>query len=83
MVANTNHRVVIDASAILSYILPDEPTSNKVLHTFKKYAKDKVSFLAPTLLNYEVGNAIKSAVKQNRLDKLSAKELQAIGDPLF
>ncbi len=75
MVVNINSRVVIDASAVLSYILPDESTSNNVLNIFRKYAKDQISLLAPTLLSYEIGNAIKTAVKQKRLDELTAIDI--------
>jgi predicted nucleic acid-binding protein len=75
MVANTNHRVVIDASAILSYILPDEVTPKSVMNVFRKYSKDEVIFLAPTLLIYEIGNALKSAVKQKRLNQISATDI--------
>lgn len=72
MAVDTSHRVVIDSSAILSYILPDEPTPKNVLSIFRKYAKDKVILFAPTLLSYETGNAVKSAVKQKRLNELTA-----------
>ncbi len=75
MAVNTDRRVVIDASAVLSYILPDEPTPSNILSIFRKYAKDEVSLLAPTLLSYEVGNAIKSVVKQKRLNELTATEI--------
>ncbi|TRZ51994.1 PIN domain-containing protein [bacterium] len=72
MAVDTSHRVVIDASAILSYILPDESTPKNVLSVFRKYAKDEVILFAPTLLSYEIGSAIKSAVKQKRLNELTA-----------
>ena len=75
MVANTNNRVVIDASAILSYILPDEVTPKSVMDVFRKYSKDEVILLVPTLLIYEIGNALKSAVKQKRLNQISASEI--------
>jgi predicted nucleic acid-binding protein len=72
MAANTNPKVVIDASVMLSYILPDEATPKYIVSIFHKYATGKVTLLAPTLLNYEIGNAIKSAVKQKRISQLTA-----------
>jgi len=75
MVENTNSRVVIDASTILSFIFPDEPTPKNVLLTIRKATKGKAILLAPTLLSYEVGNAIKSAVKQKRITELTATSL--------
>lgn len=75
MAVNTDRRVAIDASAVLSYIIPDEPTPSNILNVFRKYAKGEISLLAPTLLSYEVGNAIKSAVKQKRLNELTAIDI--------
>lgn len=72
MAVNTNNRIVIDASSILSFIFPDEPTSKEVLLAIRKATKNKANLLAPTLLSYEVGNAIKSAVKQKRINEITA-----------
>jgi len=66
---------VVDASLILSSILPDE----KVLKPFQKilrfFEKNKVYFKAPEVLMYEIGNSLKSAVKQKRVSSNSATKL--------
>jgi len=56
---------VIDASYVMSWLLPDENTPTK----------NPVKKLAPSLLTYEVVNALKSAVVQKRIDSIMAKEL--------
>lgn len=58
-------RVVVDASYALSWILPGENNpKTKVGHK-----------IAPTLLPYEVVNALRSAVLRGRLDRSLAQKL--------
>lgn len=75
MAANINNRVVLDASSMLSFIFPDEDTPKEVLLTIRKATKNQVVLLAPTLLSYKVGNAIKSAIKQKRISELAATDI--------
>lgn len=82
MAANINNRVVIDASSILSFIFPDEPTPKEVLAIFRKSAKGLVVLLAPNLLYYEIGNAIRSTVKQKRINELTATSIIEIYNQL-
>lgn len=72
----------IDASAILSYIFPDEPTPKNVMSCMGELAKSRISLVAPTLLKFEIGNALKSAVKRKRVDEVDAKNIFAIFNDL-
>lgn len=74
MAESTNEvpQIVVDASAVLSYIFPDEITPKKVSPYFRKLAKKQIIFISPSLLKYEIGNAIKSAVKQKRVTEVDA-----------
>lgn len=61
--------VVVDASVVLAWILPDESISPAANKLYQNFAEGKFSLVAPHLLYYEVLNGIKSAVVQHRLDK--------------
>lgn len=67
MVAGKSRSVIIDSSAILSHILPDESLSKKFTQIFKLYQQNKLDFIAPDLLKIEVGNTLKTAIIQKRL----------------
>jgi predicted nucleic acid-binding protein len=63
---------VIDSSALLPYFLPDEKLPFSIKSIINKFINNKVSLIAPNILRYEIGNALKSSVKQKRLDKIDA-----------
>lgn len=69
---------VVDSSFLLSILLPDE----KVLKPFQKYIKNfrknRTVFKSCELLKYEIGNSLKSAVIQKRIDTKKAKELYLV-----
>jgi predicted nucleic acid-binding protein len=74
-VANTKQEntFVLDTSCVLAYLLPDEkerPVDDK----FSEFEENKISFLAPSLLIYEIINGLRSAVIQRR-QSLKAAEL--------
>lgn len=77
MVANTKlpSRVVIDASVVLAFLLPDERTKPKVKKILELYSKSKLDFLSTSLLNFEVLNGIKSAVLSKRIKPEIATKL--------
>lgn len=75
MAADKPAQYIVDSSAILSYILPDEVLPISIKSTIKKFTNDKVELLAPTVLRYEVGNALKSSVRQKRLDQIKASKI--------
>ncbi|OGM20483.1 hypothetical protein A2863_01470 [Candidatus Woesebacteria bacterium RIFCSPHIGHO2_01_FULL_38_9b] len=65
---------VVDASFVLSYLLPDED-NDYVKRVFLDYQNRKINFFSVSLLPYEVVNGIKSAVIQKRMDASKAKSL--------
>lgn len=69
-------QIVVDASAMLAKLLPDEKTLAQIEDYFHLFSRGKISFMAPVLLPFEVANGLRSAMKQKRLtDKIAAKLL--------
>lgn len=66
--------ILIDASFVLSFLLPDEK-KDPALDIFLKYKEEKVDLLSSPILKLEVTNGIKSAVKSKRIDKKVALTL--------
>jgi predicted nucleic acid-binding protein len=60
-------RVVLDASVILKWYLPDEDQSEEALDLLKRYISDDMEIIAPSLLEYEVINGLMVARKRTRL----------------
>lgn len=62
---------VIDASYLLTYLLPDEADA-----TVNKFFKDvsSITLYAPKLLEYEVANGVASAMKYRRINKSEGSE---------
>src|SRR3990167_10275511 len=68
------NRFVIDASYVLVFLLPDEH-QDQVDDLFSKYTSGDVYFVAPTLLPYEVANALSASIKRKRITKIQAQNL--------
>lgn len=62
-------KIVLDASAVLSFIIFDEKIPPIVKEVFDLYSHGECQFVAPDLLKLEVSNALRSAVKSKRLSK--------------
>ena len=60
-------RVVLDASVILKWYLPDEEQGEEALDLLKRYISDDMEIIAPSLLEYEVINGLMVAFKRTRL----------------
>jgi predicted nucleic acid-binding protein len=75
-VANTEQEntFVLDTSFVLAYLLPDEK-ERPVEEKFSEFEENKISFIAPSLLIYEIINGLRSAVVQKRQDLKSAELL--------
>ena len=74
MVVTDKSEIIIDASVLLAWLLPDEiykPSANNVLGL---YRNNVFSFLAPALLPYETVNGIVSSVKRKRITEAQAKD---------
>ena len=65
--ANTNQKntFVVDTSFILAYLLPDE-SGRRVEEMFSKFEENKINFVAPYLLAFEIMNGLRSATMQKR-----------------
>lgn len=70
-------RVVIDASFVLNYLMPDGVEKKEVKNVLKKYENNKLEMVAPTILKYEICNAIRSAVKSKRIEMGHAVKIWA------
>jgi predicted nucleic acid-binding protein len=77
--------VVIDASVILRGFFPDEAGQAEAQALIRAYAQQEVELVAPTLLPYEVTDAILQAVTRDRIDLETGREIltafQALGIP--
>ena len=58
---------VVDASVILKWYLSDEEYSQKAIGLLDKYISNKLDFVAPSLLEYEVMNGLIIAQKRGRV----------------
>lgn len=72
MAASNPRFYVVDSSIYISYLLPDEKLPSGLTSIINKFVNNKVDFVAPTIIKYEIGNAMKSAVKQKRLQEPEA-----------
>ncbi len=65
---------IVDASFILSILLPDE-SQNQYEDIIMEFKNGTCDFQSSHLLNYEVGNALRSSVKRNRITQTQAEQL--------
>lgn len=68
-----NKKYIVDASLILSFLLPDEDHT-EVDQFFNQYETGAVNFLSTPLLPFEVLNGLKLAVVRKRINTKYAKE---------
>ena len=61
--------IVVDASVVLKWYLPDEFWGNRALRLLDMHVRGEVALLAPTLLPYEVLNALLVAERRGRADE--------------
>src|SRR3990167_1117700 len=60
-------RLVLDASFILAFLLPDEDIA-EVEETFKKFHQKEIQLLSSALLPFEVFNCLKTALLRKRIE---------------
>ncbi len=75
MVVDKPNLYVIDSSALLPYFLPDEKLPFSIKSTINKFINNRISLIAPSILKYEIGNALKSSVKRKRLNNIDAEKI--------
>ena len=73
MAVKTENKFVVDASFILSFLLNEN--NKKVEKFFSDYKDGKISLISCSLLDYEIGNGLRSANLRKRLTKLEAEKL--------
>ena len=69
--------MVIDAIVVLRGFFPDEEGHTEAQAIIRAYAHGEMELLAPTLLPYEVTNAVLQAVKRNRISLDKGLEILA------
>ncbi|PIY71901.1 hypothetical protein COY87_03740 [Candidatus Roizmanbacteria bacterium CG_4_10_14_0_8_um_filter_33_9] len=77
MQENSKSVFVVDASFMLAFLLRDS-NSLKADTYFKEYRSDKIVFVAPALLYYEVANGLKSACLTKRIDQKQCTRLLSL-----
>jgi predicted nucleic acid-binding protein len=60
-------RVVLDASVILKWYLPDEHQGEAALDLLKQFVSDHLEIIAPFLMEYELMNGLMVARKRARI----------------
>lgn len=68
------NQFVIDSSFILAYIMPDEDNA-RVTSFMQRHEESPFPLYAPTLLFFELANALKSAIKRKRISAKDGKTL--------
>ena len=69
-------QTVIDASALLKAYFPDEEGFEKAKEVLFLYSLGELNLFAPSLIDYEISNAIFVAYKRKRISFDEAKEIQ-------
>jgi len=74
-VENIKTTFVVDSSAWLAWLLPDEKVPPKLLAQFEFFMDQSVRFAAPDLLKYEFTNALRSNYLRKRITKAKSTKL--------
>lgn len=69
-------QIVIDASVLLKAYFPDEEGSEKAKEVLFLYSLGKLDLFAPSLIHYEISNAVFIGYKRKRLNFNEAKDIQ-------
>ena len=67
--------MIIDASVVLRSFLPDEEGRDKAQALIRAFVQEEIELLAPSLLHYEVTNAVLQAVRRNRIELEKGREI--------
>ncbi|KKS80396.1 MAG: PilT protein domain protein [Candidatus Beckwithbacteria bacterium GW2011_GWA2_43_10] len=73
-----NTKVVVDASVVLNWLLPDEKKAEKTNRIFDELHQKKIHLIAPALLFYEIINALKSTGLRKRMNPGEIIEAMAV-----
>jgi predicted nucleic acid-binding protein len=77
--------MIVDASVVLKGFFPDEEGHTEAQALIRAYAQGEVELHAPTLLPYEMTNAILQAIRRDRISPEKGREIiaafQGLGIP--
>lgn len=73
--------MIIDASVILSALFPDEQQSQSQA-IIRDHVAGQISLVGPTLLEYELSNAVWQGVRRQRITMQQAEEIMTVVDEL-
>lgn len=75
MATNIDKNHVLDVSAIMAALLPDEKNSKQAKKIITLLKNPKNQFFAPQLLMFEAGNVLHSAVISHRITPLASQKI--------
>ncbi|MBM4467104.1 MAG: type II toxin-antitoxin system VapC family toxin [Chloroflexi bacterium] len=67
--------MIVDASVVLRGFFPDEEGHAEAQALIRAYAQGEIEFHAPTLLPYEVTNAVLQAIRRDRISPEKGREI--------
>ena len=67
--------MIVDASVVLRGFFPDEEGHTKAQVLIRAYAQGEIELHAPTLLPYEVTNAVLQAIRRDRISPEKGREI--------
>ena len=67
--------MIVDASVVLRGFFPDEEGHAKAQALIRAYAQGEIELHAPTLLPYEVTNAVLQAIRRDRISPEKGREI--------
>ncbi len=67
--------MIVDASVVLRGFFPDEEGHAKAQALIRAYAQGEIELQAPTLLSYEVTNAVLQAIRRDRIGPEKGREI--------
>lgn len=67
--------MIVDASVVLRGFFPDEEGHARAQALIRAYAQGEIELHAPTLLPYEVTNAVLQAIRRDRISPEKGREI--------
>lgn len=67
--------MIVDASVVLRGFFPDEEGHARAQALIRAYAQEEIELHAPTLLPYEVTNAVLQAIRRDRISPEKGREI--------
>ncbi|MBI4999605.1 type II toxin-antitoxin system VapC family toxin [Candidatus Gottesmanbacteria bacterium] len=68
-------RILIDASLVLAFLLPDEKLIPELVKVLFSFTQERLEFFAPEILPFEVLNGLRAAILTKRVKEKEAHTL--------